>query len=321
MVCYYPQDVLFPIDPETKRYSKPIFDISSIRQSKLYASGVVFEQGKLPCSGCIGCRLEYSRQWAVRCMHESSLFLRNCFLTLTYNDDNLPDDRGLRKKDFQDFMKRFRKSYSGFESVVHPKSGDVVYPIRTYHCGEYGDSTSRPHYHACVFNFDFPDKKFFTMSDSMPLYMSDILNDLWGHGNCYVGSLTFSSAAYVARYIMKKQKGKGSGSCKAWDSTTGEIFDSRAPEFVDMSRAWGIGSIWYERYKRDVYKDDFLLVNGKKSRPPRYYDKLYSVDDPYAFDQLKFNRREKSIVLTEEQLYAKEKIKMAQLGQLYRDFE
>ena len=35
----------------------------------------------------------------------------------------------------------------------------------------------------------------------------------------------------------------------------------------------GIGKEWYEQFKRDTYKD-YLLVDSKKHKIPRYYDKL-----------------------------------------------
>lgn len=66
---------------------------------------------EIPCGQCIGCRLERSRQWAMRCVHEASLHDDNCFVTLTYNDQHIPSDAGLRHRDYQLFMKRLRKAY------------------------------------------------------------------------------------------------------------------------------------------------------------------------------------------------------------------
>jgi len=64
---------------------------------------------QISCGQCIGCRLERSRRWAVRCMHEAQMHRYSCFLTLTYSDEFLPSDGTLVLKDFQDFMKRLRK--------------------------------------------------------------------------------------------------------------------------------------------------------------------------------------------------------------------
>ena len=98
----------------------------------------------LPCGQCIGCRLERSRQWAIRCVHEASLHERNCFITLTYRDECLPTNGSLDLDAFQKFMKRLRRRF-----------GEGV---RFFHCGEYGENFGRPHYHAILFNLDFSDK-------------------------------------------------------------------------------------------------------------------------------------------------------------------
>ena len=126
----------------------------------------------LPCGQCIGCRIDKSKSWALRCVHEASLYDHNCFITLTFNDENLPDDKSLKKEDFVLFMKRLRKKYDGLTPV---QCGDkVIYPIRFFHCGEYGDQFSRPHHHACIFNFDFHDKELWTVRDGVCLYRSEI---------------------------------------------------------------------------------------------------------------------------------------------------
>jgi len=120
-----------------------------LRAFKTVSGTIVFNGNKpnikealnLPCGKCIGCRLDRSRQWAIRCMHEASLYERNCFITLTYSDEFLPNDRSVNVRHFQLFMKKLRKRFG-------PN-------IRFYHCGEYGEKTSRPHYHALLFNFDY----------------------------------------------------------------------------------------------------------------------------------------------------------------------
>ena len=77
--------------------------------------------------------------------------------------------------------------------------------IRFFHCGEYGESTSRPHYHAIIFGYDFPDKKKWRTTDRGDiLYRSPLLETLWDKGSSEIGSVTFESAAYVARYSLKK---------------------------------------------------------------------------------------------------------------------
>lgn len=88
--------------------------------------GITFKQSeatglrpiKLPCGQCLGCRLDYSREWAVRCTHEALLHQENSFITLTYDDEHLPWDRGLRKKHWQDFAKRLRKKKTSATSTA-----------------------------------------------------------------------------------------------------------------------------------------------------------------------------------------------------------
>jgi hypothetical protein len=263
----------------------------------------------VPCGRCIGCRLEYSRQWAIRSVHEASLYDENCFITLTYNDENLPRDGGLNKKHHQDFMKRLRVKYA-------PRS------IRFLHCGEYGDDNLRPHYHTLLFNFDFPDKKLYAMRQGNRIYRSAVLEKLWPFGFSTIGAVTFESAAYVARYVMKKMNGPAAEKhYRRVDPDTGEEFQV-IPEYITMSRRPGLGTEWYEKYKGDVYPEDFVVIRGKRMRPPRFYDKLYSADEQAA-RELKNMRIDKASVFaldqTYERLVTREKVKKAQIGNLKRN--
>lgn len=270
---------------------------------------------KVPCGQCIGCRLERSRQWAVRIMHESQMYEDNCFITLTYNDDNLPEDQSLNKRDLQLFMKRLRK-HGGKEGKEK---------IRFFACGEYGEETLRPHYHACLFNYDFRDKIYLKTVNGNKLYHSDLLSKLWPFGFNTIGSLTFDSAAYVARYVTKKLTGKGIEKAKAvfglspynrCDMLTGELYDV-LPEFQTQSLKPGIGKTWYEKYQGDCYPSDEVIVNGKKTKPPRYYDTLYP--DIESIKEKRVKRAEKRAWdNTPKRLRIKETIKMAQYDQLKR---
>lgn len=189
---------------------------------------ITFRQGQgvglsfsLPCGQCVGCRLERSRQWAMRCLHESQLHKANCFVTLTYSDEFLPLDGGLSKRHFQLFIKRLRRAYPN----------EV---IRYFHCGEYGGKTFRPHYHAIIFGLDFDDKILFS-DGSNPVFTSDKLESIWGLGFCTLGAVTFESAAYVARYVMKKVTGHMAEKHYERVSTeTGEIYQLQ-PEYITMS--------------------------------------------------------------------------------------
>lgn len=213
----------------------------------------------LPCGQCIGCRLERSRQWAVRCMHEASLHDANSFITCTYNEQHLPLGASLIKKDFQDFMKRLRRSTSGCISYLQ--------------CGEYGGQLGRPHYHAILFGIDFADKKFYKMaSDELgELYTSPKLEELWGKGFCTTGAVTFESAAYVARYALKKITGDNApGWYTRLDPETGEL-QKLQPEYLAMSLRPAIGKRWFEQFGSEVFPSDEVIVRGHQSKPPRYY--------------------------------------------------
>jgi hypothetical protein len=238
---------------------------------------------QLACGQCIGCRLERSRQWAVRCLHESQLYEQNCFITLTYDDKHfLPS---LVYKDFQDFMKRFRERFSCFDVVTWR------WVPRFFMCGEYGEQFGRPHFHACIFGYDFPDKVLYrTLGSGFKLYRSDLLASLWDVGYSSVGAVSFESAAYVARYICKKVTGpRAVKHYSRVDAGTGECF-SVVPEFTHMSLKPGIGRGWIERYLDEVYDNDYVVINGMKCRPPKYYDSYLKEVRPSSFEYLEVPR-------------------------------
>jgi hypothetical protein len=267
---------------------------------------------KVPCGQCIGCRLERSRQWAIRCHHEASQHEENCFITLTYNDKNLPENGSLDKRAFQLFMKRLRKKYE-------PKK------IRFFHCGEYGELHQRPHYHACLFGLDFKDKKLWQITKEIPLYTSKELQELWPYGFSTIGQVTFKSAAYVARYIMKKVTGdKAEQHYQVTDPQTGEI-TQRTPEYTTMSRRPGIGKNWLEKYEADVYPGDFVVIAGKKMRPPKFYDRQYEIADPKTWTRIKsrrkINAKKNPEENTTERLTVRRKVKEAQAELLKRIVE
>jgi len=268
-------------------------------------------QISLPCGQCVGCRLERSRQWAMRCIHEAQLHQNNCFITLTYDDEHLPKDLSLDHRDFQLFFKRLRKANP------HIK-------IRYYMAGEYGSTFGRPHFHACIFGYDFHDKKLFkrTSADSL-LYRSQELEKLWPYGYSTIGDVTFESAAYVARYIMQKQTGKdlNKDHYTYCDLQTGELIKIQ-PEYNKMSLKPGIGAEWYEKYKTDVYPHDYVEVRGQKIKPPKYYDRLFSKENPYEYDQILYNREKQAKLRPEEHSYerllVKETVTKAKLQLLKR---
>ncbi len=236
------------------------------------------------CKQCTGCRQEYSRQWALRNMHEASLWLNNIFITLTYDNEHLPEHGTLVKKDFQDFMKRLRKK----------KGANQHQPIRYYQCGEYGDKFGRPHYHAILFNTNFRDREI--IQGHKGLTQSETLSKLWGKGHSSIGDVTFQSAAYVAGYVQKKINGKqkdaiNENGLKHYEIMTpnGEIIEKQQ-EYSTMSRRPGIAGSWFAKHKNDVYPSDNIHINGKEMRPPKYYDRLYEIEYPEDMAQIKESR-------------------------------
>lgn len=264
----------------------------------------------LPCGRCIGCRLERSRQWAVRCVHEAKLYDENCFITLTYDPAHLPEDLSLKYVHYQKFMKRLRRRF--FSRV-----------IRFYMCGEYGENFGRPHYHSCLFNLDFPDKLFYSGKGETRIYTSKTLDELWGMGGCKIGRMTFESAAYVARYCTQTVTGQAAEEhYKVVNKETGEIF-TRVPEFGRMSLKPGIGAPWLAKYMKDVYPKGEVVINGRLAKPPRYYDKIYErVDTDDGFARMQWAREiraaRQSADQTADRLAVKEQVTEARLQSFKR---
>lgn len=244
------------------------------------------EKFDLPCGQCIGCRLERSRQWAVRLVHESKFWRRNSFLTLTYDDRHMPVGGTLVKRDFQLFMKRLRKARAE--------------PLRFYACGEYGPTTLRPHYHAILFNCSFPDGILHSRNDrDQCYYRSDELNGLWDKGHCLISDVTFDSAAYVARYCVKKVTGDRADSHYA----------GREPEFALMSRRPGIGSDYYRRYGQEVRDHDSVVIDGREVSPPRFYDARTEACEPVAFERNRRARKMKAVKAWRDNVVDRRRVK------------
>jgi len=247
----------------------------------------------------------------MRCIHEAKMHQHNTMITLTYDNEHLPPGGSLRKRDFQLFMKRLRKV-----------SGQK---LRVYPCGEYGDHFKRPHYHACIFGFDFSDKIPVRISADGTHYTSESLARIWGKGRVECTDLNFKTAAYVARYILKKKTGKAAlGVYTKIDEKTGVVLEEREPEFSSlMSRKPGIGRGWLEKYRRDVYPYGHVIINGQKCQPPKYYDNIHEVLYPEEIKKLKLIRQEasQSVHNTPARLSARENLAKIKLKDLKRNYE
>lgn len=211
---------------------------------------------ELPCGQCIGCRTKRAQAWAVRITHESQMHEWNCFVTLTYDEANLPGP-SLKYSDFQEFMRRLRR--------WSPSR------VRFFVAGEYGPLNLRPHFHACLFGVDFRDRVPAGRSESgEKWFSSEKLTELWGKGRASVQDLTFQSAAYCARYVVDKVTGDAAEDHYRSVDADG-VLTSRVPEFCRCSLKPGIGLEWLRRFRSDVFPGDFAVLDGTKVAPPKYY--------------------------------------------------
>lgn len=265
----------------------------------------------VPCGQCMGCRIDRSREWAVRCMHEAQLHPCNTFITLTYDEKNLPNPAGLNHDHFQKFMKRLRKRF--FKDR-----------IRFYMCGEYGEKLGRPHYHAILFNFEFPDKYLWQENHRGDrIYRSPMLEKLWQFGFSTIGSVTMQSAAYVARYVTKKITGEiAEDYYQKPDIYTGELKPVR-PEYNSMSCKPGIGKAWFDKYHYDVFPHDYCVQDGKKVKTPSYYLKQLRSMNEEKYKEVKKERvkrcKEREHEHTPERMAIREQVFKNKINTLKRN--
>ena len=320
MVCYSPLCGYYSAMPD----ADGVFPVRVTRWGQQPVNAECFD---VPCGNkCVGCLLERSRQWAVRCYHESKLYERNCFVTLTFSPEGLVDWKGrkvprdehgsVHLSELQRFLKRLRKKYvPRVPADVDRQEWLMRNGIRFFACGEYGAQGGRPHYHLLLFNHRFEDEKPWKDNHrGERLSTSEQLEQLWPHGFSSLGALTFQSAAYVARYLLKKQTG-----IIASQSTA----SGRKAEFVHMSKKPGIGFEWFRRHHADWYARDTIVVDGKRQKPPRYYDQKYAELDPLGFSELKKERRDQALAQmwnsTSKRLAVREEVKKYQISALRRD--
>jgi hypothetical protein len=259
MPCYYPNKGWSDPDQNGKwTYKQPKNDSA--------------QRMTIACGQCLGCRTELSRQWAMRNMHEASLYADNSFLTLTYDNENLPPNGSLDKKAFPKFIRSLRQD--------QPKGKKIRY----YACGEYGDNFNRPHYHAILYNYRPND--LIKIPNKKDLFTSPYLTKKWNKGFISIGNVTFQSAAYVSSYVTKKITGNKkyshygmvhpeTGEYSKYNRTNEGYVLQYQPEFSLMSRKPGIGKEWFDKYYPDIYRTGETGIhdsNGKLQRPPRFYD-------------------------------------------------
>ncbi len=279
---------------------------------------------QVPCGKCIGCKLQKSKEWSVRCMHEASLHWNNCWLTLTLNDDYLytrPNPYSLQRgtdSEITKFLKRLRKKYGeGIRYFYCAEYGETCYFCNkseyACQCENYHPWRGRPHYHVCIFNHDFDDKRLYKQINGKSHYNSESLDKLWtdpttqkNMGYATISDLTYDSCAYTARYTTKKITGP---MALENDPITGLLHYERLnengeiielePEYCQMSRGssklqtGGIGKGWLDKYSKEVLDNDTVLFKDMKIKPPSYYDKLHERTVPEILEENKEIRIDK----------------------------
>lgn len=207
------------------------------------------------------------------------------FVTLTYRNEDLPQNGTLIPEHLQLFHKRLHNR------LLDSRGRGIRY----YGCGEYGDLNKRPHYHSILYDVWFPDRVLYGYNEGgHPIYTSKKLDEIWGYGDCKIAAVTFETACYVARYCVKKVDGKqrDAGHYQVYDADG--VISERQPEFAHMSRRPGIGASYVAKYGNELLAHDHVIMNGKPVPMTRYYDTLLSKIDPTRVDVLKTNRRRKA---------------------------
>lgn len=320
MPCYYPiQAFQQPHGGRVELYARDQHDLFRNRLGKHFT---------VPCGKCSGCRRTQALNFATRCMHEAKQHRYNSYITLTYDDKHLPQDLSLQHEHFVTFMKALRNALDRmkiipsdtvqaekldgktehiisddtwkltctYEDRPHPLIPELTtprpIPPRFYMGGEYGTLYGRPHYHAILFGVAFTDRTYHGRTKAgAKLYKSDTLARLWTRGYSSIGDVTFASAAYIARYVMKKRTGDGNkDTYEIIDPETGEIY-FRKKEYNQMSRNPGLGKTWFDKYHQDyIHQDKIRLIDGKEVKPPRYYDKQLKRLDREIYEHTKHAR-------------------------------
>lgn len=270
-------------------------------------------------------------------MHEADMYEQKCFITLTYDREHLPPGGSLQRHHFVNFMKSLRKKFipkNPYDKDLNPegyKRWADAHAIRYYMCGEYGEKNLRPHYHAILYNIDFShDRYFWRWCDRKinKLYRSPDLEELWNKGNSEIGTVTFKSASYCARYVMKKVTGAdASYHYDPHDPETGECFlpAPLEPEYNTMSLKPGLGNTWFYKFHAEVYPRDSIRMNDHEQKPPKYYDKLIERLNPALWDRVQKKRiqyfKENAANNTPERLKVREQILNAKIKRLRRSTE
>jgi hypothetical protein len=204
-------------------------------------------------------------QWTERNLWEFDAADKvGCFVTLTFEDQQLPESYSVDIRTLQLFLKRLRKRLWREHRVR----------IRFFAVAEYGEDearTKRPHYHVLVYGWRPADAEQIEDAKSgLPQWQSALLSEVWGKGRVVVGDVTPQSISYCAGYVFDKRSGSRGKSeySGRQHPVTGEIVNVRPP-FNVMSRRPGIGMGWFEEQREHDVKGTFIVRDGRKRAMPR----------------------------------------------------
>lgn len=226
MQCIFPR-IIYPRNKIQKMYNLP----------GKYPEGLT-----VPCGKCIACRISKRREWSLRMLHELVDHVDSVFITLTYDEDHVPENYSLKKTELQKFFKRLRKRLGKRK-------------IRYFACGEYGDQTHRPHYHAIIFGLSLREED------------KNAIRESWSCGMVHYGLAEPDSISYVAQYIDKKFTG-----------------DKAIQEYSNMGRepVFRLLSLGLGRKFADDNREQFIehgvSMRGVPVTLPRYYVKRLNID-------------------------------------------
>lgn len=210
------------------------------------------------CGKCVECIKSQSQEWALRIMLEAMSHKENCCLTLTYDNEHVPSDYQLCRRDIQLFLKSLRKAIAPVK-------------IRVFYSGEYGEKRGRPHFHCIVFGWK-PKDLVYKFSKSTPYYNSVFVSKLWKRGIVSIGEVSYDTAFYCAKYLQKFTSS-----------------DKEVKPFVGMSNRPGIG---FNAITPGLLKQCCFYYDGKKYPLPRYFQKVLERDaDSFEIAKLRGRRR------------------------------
>ena len=309
MPCYHPLIRIKNLNKPTKALDGHIYYKASIEQpddinlrlEELKASAITDYQ-VIPCKKCIGCRLEYSREWANRGYLEAKLWKQNWFVTLTYDEENIKYNEEITTSQGITYTSEEWKGTldtADLEKFLHnlrqymSRKGIQKDGIRYMACGEYGEERERPHYHLILFNCNLPQESFYKprIINHETYWQNKIIEKCWKHGISNISEASWNNIAYCSRYITKKITGKQS---EEYYAEKGQI-----KEFFRTSRMPGIGKGYYDKYKDKIYKNDEIIIHNKTgtiaTKPPKYFDKLYEAENPKAMEKIKRKRQRQQL--------------------------